>query len=186
MDLFGGITGEEAMRNAAANLPAIRQATVDGRSTVSGVDELVAFVRRCLDEDERVARAASVGPWRASPSIRSVYGPGSAVVNMPGPLPDWATYVVPPDSEGSEGIEPANAEHIARWDPARVLAEVEAKRQVLEAMEDQAREHLNTICNDPEAEGRYVQRAEFYRQEVARLLAQPYAGQPGWREEWRT
>jgi hypothetical protein len=148
---------------------------------VSDVDELIAFVRRCLDEDERVVRAASVGPWRASPSIRSVYGPGSAVVNMPGPLPDWATYVVPPDSEGSEGIEPANAEHIARWDPARVLAEVDAKRRILDRYEDAlARQQ------DPEHSqiAAHIQ-AEEYEDWIILALAQPYAGQDGWREEWQ-
>jgi hypothetical protein len=137
---------------------------------VSGVDELVAFVRRCLDEDERMARAASVGPWRASPSIRSVYGPGSAVVNMPGPLPDWATYVVPPDSEGSEGIEPANAEHIAHWDPNRVLAEVDAKRHLLRELQ---------AC---EQNGRM---SSWDVRPMIAMLAQPYVGQDGWREEWQ-
>jgi hypothetical protein len=122
---------------------------------VSGVDELVAFVRRCLDEDERVVRQLLAEP---------------------------GGFYLEAETD-SVNIMTVGA-YVYRWPPKRVLAEVEAKRQVLEAMEDQAREHLNTICNDPEAEGRYVQRAEFYRQEVARLLAQPYAGQDGWREEW--
>jgi hypothetical protein len=147
---------------------------------VSGVDEMVAFVRRCLDEDERVAQAASVGPWRASPSIRSVYGPGSAVVNMPGPLPDWATYVVPPDSEGSEGIEPANAEHIAHWDPDRVLAEVKAKRRILDI-------HHRVDCKHERRfgpEGDCAECGNEYPCITVTELAQPYAGQDGWREEW--
>jgi hypothetical protein len=116
---------------------------------VSSMDELVAFVRRCLDDDEYTA-----DEWHRNDCRLISWGVAQG----------WC------DCEAKK----------------RVLAEVKAKRQVLEAMEDQAREHLNTICNDPEAEGRYVQRAEFYRQEVARLLAQPYAGQDGWREEWRT
>jgi hypothetical protein len=150
---------------------------------VSDVDELIAFVRRCLDEDERVARAASVGPWRASPSIRSVYGPGSAVVNMPGPLPDWATYVVPPDSEGSEGIEPANAEHIARWDPARVLAEVEAKRRVLDRYADM-HWHAPAIPGATSSILQVEDTGACRTCVTVQILAQPYAGQDGWREEW--
>jgi hypothetical protein len=56
--------------------------------------------------------------------------------------------------------------HIARWDPARVLAEVEAKRKILSMYEDYTaeRRHLGPVIW---------------------ALAQPYAGRPGWREEWR-
>ena len=104
------------------------------------MDELVAFVRRCLDEDERVAREAS---------------------------PDCT----PDDPRASD----ADIRHVARWNPARVLAEVEAKRHILDR------------CT------RYFQWPDMSRMvtddlaaATVLLLAQPYAGREGWREEWRS
>jgi hypothetical protein len=94
--------------------------------------DLTAWLRAQLDDDERVAAAAHVGPWRAERAAESVYADESSVVLMPGPLDDWATYVVPPQEEGRDGIEPADAEHIACWDPARVQAEVDAKRRIID------------------------------------------------------
>jgi hypothetical protein len=140
---------------------------------------LIAFLNARLDEDERVALNASVGPWRARRADRSVYAAESAVVNMPGPLPDWATYIVPPDSEGSDGIEPADAEHIARWDPDRVLAEVEAKRELVEEHQPAAYGECRT-CREPG-----LDRNQAAPCLTLRLLALPYADHPDYREEWR-
>jgi len=53
-------------------------------------------------------------------------------------------------------------EHVLRWDPARVLADIDAKRRLLD-WEDQWGEDDHT----------------------ARLLALPYAGAEGWQERWR-
>jgi hypothetical protein len=74
--------------------------------------------------------------------------------------------------------------HIARYDPARVLAEVAAKRAILD-------EH--SPPPPPKEEGKgwlgcftcigYVGEREPCT--TVRLLAQPYAGRPDWREEWR-
>jgi hypothetical protein len=61
-------------------------------------------------------------------------------------------------------------------DPARVLAEVEAKRRILD--------HIGMVVISPGREAlpaEYVAQMELF----LRTLAQPYAGQDGWREEWR-
>jgi hypothetical protein len=68
------------------------------------------------------------------------------------------------------------ASHIARWDPARVLAESEAKRSVVELH--------RTDATDPEV---IVCAVCLYGPpcETLRLLALPYADHPDYRPEWR-
>lgn len=70
------------------------------------------------------------------------------------------------------GFHPSTAAHVARHDPARVLAEVEAKRRLLV--------HVDLIWkhSPSPAEARAWQHA-------VRHLALPYAGHPDYRQEWR-
>ncbi|MFG2722699.1 DUF6221 family protein [Streptomyces sp. NPDC048416] len=69
------------------------------------------------------------------------------------------------------------AEHIGRHDPARVLAEIEAKRQLLdryEAMESGVLVMIGVESILSE-----------YRRVLLPSLALPYADHPDYREEWR-
>jgi hypothetical protein len=124
--------------------------------------DLVEFVRAALDEDERVARAAEPAPWTAHEEAAD---------------PDEG-YVAGPDgyvlvyNEGTVSL--GTAAHIARHDPARVLADVAAKRAILELHNAVPEEEY---CSEDE------QRKPC---QTLRLLAQPFAGRPGWREEWAT
>jgi hypothetical protein len=70
-------------------------------------------------------------------------------------------------------------EFVQRMSPARVLAEVAAKRAIV----DSYQWHIDN-ADRPFAYERAgeMQLAERHVQ----LLAQPYAGRPGWREEWAT
>lgn len=134
------------------------------------MDELITWLRAQLDDDERVARAAIAGPWEADL--------GDVRINDAERRP--IAYLAA--TSGKREIEERNAAHIARWDPARVLAEIEAKRRILDEYE--------TVCaevRDPKsAEHRANARArQFALEGVLRLLASAYAGEPGWREEWR-
>jgi hypothetical protein len=130
---------------------------------VSGVDELSTFLRACLDDDERVAREAL-----HEDAVR----PGEWMTEHHGMDPEAPmTCHIAEDRAGhywsvAHKVYIPNAEHIARWDPARVLAEVEAKRRI-----------LDLAAELQEREGRYAD-------DFIRALAQPYAGRPGWREEW--
>ena len=66
--------------------------------------------------------------------------------------------------------------------PARVLREIDAKRRLLalhHQLED-AQEMLD-FCATCDATGKYPE----YPCTTLRLLALPYAGRPGYREEWR-
>lgn len=128
------------------------------------MDELIAFLRRCLDEDERVALAVQAKGWDYSSFVEHDNDATTLVASIDiGDRTFLGDY-------GTEDLRPSELAHIARWDPARVLAEVEAKRQMLDFLDP---------TDAPEGEGKYVAERAIV------LLAQPYAGQPGWREEWR-
>lgn len=126
------------------------------------MDELVRWLTAYLDEDERIARAATPGPWKLARQ-RGVEWVSSAEY--------WA---VADCSDADPARE--NAEHVAAWDPARVLREIDAKRKVIEQYE--------SIGDPPPGEfGPDLSRAELGR--VLRLVALPYSDRPGYREEWR-
>lgn len=119
------------------------------------MDELVRWLGEQLDEDERIAREAgglgwsrSEHPWDTAVAIRD--SKGERVVCDEG----WP-------SEGQEV-------HIAEWDPARVLREIEAKRRIVDRFA-WLREHGDTGGTEW----------------VIPLLALAYEDRPGYREEWR-
>jgi hypothetical protein len=65
-------------------------------------------------------------------------------------------------------------QHIARWDPARVLAECESKRRIVAELTDMAEQD----------EMGYHDRAPLFALGVLRLLALPHASHPVYRAEW--
>ncbi len=67
-----------------------------------------------------------------------------------------------------EGAVKEATEHIARWDPARVLAECEAKRRVVESVERAMRTGTSGLGPS-----------------VVRTLALPYADHPDYDEAWK-
>lgn len=69
--------------------------------------------------------------------------------------------------------------HIARWDPARVLAECAAKRRAVEL----ARDALGEVVGDP-YRAEELDRSDELAHATLLALAQPYAARSGWREEW--
>jgi hypothetical protein len=135
--------------------------------------ELTDFIKQRLDEDEAVARAAAVkqgdpswvrhGPIVLSDPrafrIRSERDsrPIALVQDVSGDPgdPDYETAVL----DGADA-----ADHIARHDPARVLAEIEAKRRIVDLTEHG--------CGDD-------------YQRVQRALALPYADHPDYDERWK-
>ena len=125
---------------------------------MSAVDDLIAFLRARLDEDEAVARKADMpgihprGPWDQHGDRR---------------IEDARGYVV-------AQARPESSEHIARWDPARVLAEVEAKRKLIELY--LMTYETSTLDSD----------AWTIMKDAMRTLTQPYANHPDYRPEWRS
>jgi hypothetical protein len=113
------------------------------------MDDLIAFLRARLDEREAKARRAKPGPW---------FDDGGSVC---------ATH---PTDQVVDYTE--SAEHIAANDPEFVLADVDAKRRVIDEWRAE------------DSYGWY----EGYRdaiEHVLQLLALPYAGHADYREKWR-
>jgi hypothetical protein len=130
------------------------------------VDDLIAFLRAQLDEDERIARAVEDrsapwdGQWMAdgNSAVRTLNGHVLFYRHDSGPL------------------EPGLVDHVVRHDPARVLREIDAKRRIL------AEHALNgwvcDTCDNGEVE-------QVFPCRTLRLLALPYADRPGYLDSWR-
>jgi hypothetical protein len=123
-------------------------------------DDLVAFLRARLDEDEETARKAQA----AAPPRTSGGWPHEAEI-----LHGAAGMGVPDAVIGC---------YLAHGDPQRVLDEVDGKRRGIKRYEDQKLlydAHLGGILT------KYIIQ-ELY--DNLRLLALPYRGHPEYRSEW--
>lgn len=87
--------------------------------------DLIVLIRAAIDEDERIALAATRGPWRWHR-----YDDGDPVLY--GDQDELVISVVGHD-DPLLCIEQANMDHTSRFDPKRMLDEVAAKRKVLAA-----------------------------------------------------
>ncbi|MGY1549607.1 DUF6221 family protein [Streptomyces sp. MN6] len=160
------------------------------------MDDLVQWLGAQLDEDERIAHAAggrSEQEWRADLSGKD-----------PGGMSSWPVavrYTTDGRLRGAVANLPVTNErsedrmvHIAAHDPARVLREIDAKRQLLADL--LAEPHVEV--DDPFYSCAVVARADVKRyggpcdcgrddRQLRRLhiLLLPYADRPGYREEWR-
>lgn len=142
------------------------------------MDDLVQFLRDRLDEDYEAARV--------------VLGVNSMAAYKQGkPLPRWV-----PSPEGDAGIWDTDGtprvkfvwarerDHIIRHDPARVLAEVEAKRWLLTQYVEHERMDRETF----DAEGQHARSLVSLRAaylDAVRALASVYADHPAFKPEWR-
>lgn len=113
--------------------------------------DLAVWLREQFAEDERVANEAgqACSRWKLVPGDPQGYFAGVVTADRGVRLADGAENVLP---------------HIARWDPARVLAEVAAKRVLLDRWD------LYGYPDDLDA--------------GLRILAVPYADRPGYQPEW--
>jgi hypothetical protein len=118
-------------------------------------DDLVQWLRDRLDEDERIAREAA-GNYESGGRWWEDGRFGSDGVVA--------------DERGSvvvyrTGVGRQHAAHIALHDPARVLREIDTKRRILDTLVEEGGDRMFA--------------------DIFRLLALPYADQPGYREEWQ-
>lgn len=134
------------------------------------MDDLVQFLRERLDEDEAMALEAPPGPWHI----------GNAV----DPTQPCHVHTFPGVHMVADGLNWLVAEHIARHNPARVLAEVEARRQVLCDLE-QAEFTLSVAGPGTPPHDLMTGAVNLLRRTV-RLLAVPYGDHPAFKPEWRT
>lgn len=121
---------------------------------------LADFLLARLDDDEAVAVNAS---YRSSSWDAVFHGP----IKWGDPMPDAEVLAggkpilsVDPEYAGVNELE-----HVVSWDPARVVAECETKRRIIEWASD----------------------LEYGGQEddLLKLLALPYADHGDYREEWK-
>lgn len=135
------------------------------------MDDLITWLRAQLDDDERIALAAAdqfggqggqhwaVNPERPEVVSAPTVGHGRGVFAVVYPATtNWG--------------EPVELEHVARHDPARVLADIAAKRRILAAHE----KWCDGYCE-----------AGFDAAHMwsIKALASAYDARPGYREEWR-
>lgn len=139
------------------------------------MDALVKFLWARVDEDEQVARATAPPPatsadlaWKAGDKFPADNG--------------WCVYA--PNKGIVDDLDEADAHHIARHDPARVLREVEAQRRIID-------EHKPYALDAHDRHGAMVgcavcEHADTpYPCRTLRLLTLPYAGHPDYLPEWR-
>ena len=119
------------------------------------MDEFVQWLRAQLDEDERIAREA---------------GERSLEWRLARPLDDA-------ELGDAYWLRPPELKHVDRHDPARVLRDIDAKRQMLDRYEE-----LRAASKE---DGLIGDVTEEYQDFLLLLLALPYADRPGYREEWR-
>lgn len=136
-------------------------------------DDLAAFLKARFDEDEQTAHAATPGRWRVT------HDPlGTHVENGDG----TGRIVMKSGADRSDGLGEQNAAHIARHDPARVLREVEAKREIV----GHCQYFLGwTAKHDSGVTDHEIATMRFAGREILLRLALPHAGHPDYREEWR-
>jgi predicted Zn-ribbon and HTH transcriptional regulator len=144
------------------------------------VSDLIAFIERRLDEDERLARDA-LHPDAVSP--------GEWVTEQHGTHSEPNRCHIAEDRRGhywSVAFEVfiPNAEHMARHDPARVLREVEAKRRVLARHHEESHVY-GQICRGCGFEGDNEDPRNFIDEcEELRDLASVWSDHPDYRTEW--
>jgi hypothetical protein len=129
--------------------------------------EVAQWLRAQLNEDERIARAVQ---WDGSGNRLSWELSASATIDV-GEDEFYA---------GDRTI----ANHAVEHDPARVLREIDAKRQVLRDLED-AEASLKAAGPGTPPHDLMTGATNTLRRMV-RVLAEPYAPyRPGYKEEWR-
>ncbi|MFD5617047.1 DUF6221 family protein [Streptomyces yangpuensis] len=126
--------------------------TQDDDSAKTPAPDVAAFLRARLQDDWNYARDATInsGHWTAERTV--------VVLDMGAEIAD--VFLGP-------------ADHIARFDPARVMTEVDAKRAIADAYD---RSRRNDGVAAASHEGLHT---------AVLLLASVYADRAGYREEWR-
>jgi hypothetical protein len=133
-------------------------------------DDLLAFLRARFDDDERPARAATAGPWRHNPD-KHWRKPGTSWFEEAvfSGAPGENAVCVAGTGETDDPQSMADAAFIAHHHPERALAEVEAKREILDR------------CGWATETGG----GSAFVLPVLRCLALTYAQHPDFREEWK-
>lgn len=132
---------------------------------------LAEFVLARIAEDKAAARAAvepraAAGPWITGKVASHLI---DTVVYRPSPYnPELIVHAASTEFAGRDAVDVAA--HIARWDPARVLAECEAKRKLVRLAQ-----HMS---DNAWQDGDQRAVTEFRAGQILRFLALPYSEHP--------
>lgn len=148
------------------------------------MDDLVAFLRARLDEDERDAKERrGIFP---SPGVND---DGSVCLHVrPGGNMVITWYRHPTEGWDDMAKLRSWADTSNGWTQERVLAEVEAKRRLIDDVllyEAKIDSEWGCCHNADEIASGECEEISPSEVPALRLLALPYADQPGYREEWR-
>lgn len=165
---------------------------------MTDIADIAAFLTARLNEDDAFARACPPGPWRLDEDLGSDYGTSAEHdVRVDAADPEIgraATIFFGPGAKAYGEDEVAPYRFVVRFDPARVLAEVAAKRRIL------ARHRPLAVANPGAvyADGSNADAchgcgdAEWDRYPIPvgdcpelRDMAAVYADGPGYHESWR-
>jgi len=139
------------------------------------VSEVVEFLRGRLDEDEQTARAA----FSSQEDPENGWGAERSEVLR-------STAIIPHVGVIHEAVQAA---HVVRWDPVRVLAEVEAKRRIMVEHQLQPAHTPSPGCAPYGCETCHSHPefgvGPFGDCTTLKLLALAYAWHEDYREEWR-
>jgi len=126
-----------------------------------------------LNDDERIAKAATPGPWAVD---NETYA--EQISSPDGPVVSGGRW----GGEASVFESTEDALHIARHDPARVLGEVAAKRVLIANW----RELILRIDAEPDPDKRgSLALTRHGLDQVAYQLASVHADHPDYQESWR-
>lgn len=151
------------------------------------IDDVVVFLRARLDEVATAAQGATPGPWRLGDweaSFGTVERERTVIERAPGldPFPTVrlrveADLVLPLEGGWDDETIDENVAHILHHDPTRVLADVAAKRAIIDAFEEARLAKLLPGDNvfGYRAGGLLI---------AVRHLAAAFAGHPDYRKEW--
>jgi hypothetical protein len=156
--------------------------------------DIVEFLTARLDEDDRVAREATAkaagGPVYGAPDLT-----GKWRATNDGIYADTAYTSSPFAIDGYGFLPDEIGAHIARHDPARVLAEVKAKRAIVQAhacvwlvdqwvevAPGQRRRGELRVCRACEPVSGFM--TDQWPCLTLKLLAAPYDQHPDYKQEW--
>ncbi|MFD5317527.1 DUF6221 family protein [Streptomyces sp. NPDC127098] len=135
------------------------------------MEDLIAFVRARLDEDEEIAKAPTGAAWaQANWDYHENEIGGEAHV-------DLGTNHL----DATSSLNQLEMRHVARHDPARVLREIEAKRRLLDMYDSP-----ETSPALPDSFNRFARDiTRSFLGDIFRQLATVWAYHPDYRQEWK-